>query len=580
VTGRGRRAALPDGGHARPESLVTNEQGGVIVRHYNYQQQVIEFDFSELPVAPPMQASLAALFAVRCTPVRWSVHATSKVVWVHVRRFAQFLARQERPPRDLEELTAAHVRQWRASCDYPCWIAVAGLLRDDARLQAGQVADELARRRKLSRSKVQSYSEAELEEVRKAARRTFRSALQRIGDNAMHLQRWRDGTIAKGSQDWLIGEGLDLLARTGDLPKYARQNGQFSIKGRYVGAFGGASGAATWQRLFLSREEAAALGVLLMAEFGWNLSVIDTLRVPRASPDQGPDGRPVYLVPLEKTRRGPGRHHETRSVADLGADSPGRLITQALEATRFARAAVEELAPGTDRLIVWRTGRPWVKVQEGDRLAPVYPFNFGVHQSTAAEWARAEGLGGSPFRRGRRTVVALDRREAGQHSQATHDRVYVLPDKHVQAEAAGIIAAGAEDAADRARQVVLAAQLRDQPSAGDAETATADCSGEDRSPWPAPDGSCGASFLLCLACPCAHIHPGHHPRLAHLHEALGSLQSVLPPATWAADWSDHYQRLEDLRGRIGTGPWNQALTRVTSADRHLIHHLLTGNLNK
>src|SRR5262249_35857380 len=162
----------------------------------------------------------------------------------------------------------------------PCWIAVAGLLRDDARLQAGQVADELARRRKPSRSKVQSYSEAELEEVRKAAQRTFRSALQRIDDNALHLQRWRDGTIAKGSQDWVIGEGLDLLARTGDLPKYARKDGRFGIKGRYVSAFGGASGAATWQRLFLTREEAAALGVLLMAEFGWNLSVIDTLRVP------------------------------------------------------------------------------------------------------------------------------------------------------------------------------------------------------------------------------------------------------------------------------------------------------------
>ena len=31
----------------------------------------------------------------------------------------------------------------------------------------------------------------------------------------------------------------------------------------------------TWQRLFLTREEAVALGVLLLAEFGWNLSVID-----------------------------------------------------------------------------------------------------------------------------------------------------------------------------------------------------------------------------------------------------------------------------------------------------------------
>jgi hypothetical protein len=54
----------------------------------------------------------------------------------------------------------------------------------------------------------------------------------------------------------------------------------------------------------------------------------------------------------------------------------------------------------------------------------------------------------------------------------------------------------------------------------------------------------------------------------------------LPPATWAADWGDHYQRLEDLRGRIGAGPWNHALARVTGADRDLIHHLLAGSLSK
>lgn len=82
-------------------------------------------------------------------------------MWVHVGQFAQFLARQERPPQDLDELTPALVRQWRLACKYPRWVAIAGLLRDDARLQAGHVADELARRRKPSPSMVQSYSEAD-----------------------------------------------------------------------------------------------------------------------------------------------------------------------------------------------------------------------------------------------------------------------------------------------------------------------------------------------------------------------------------------------------------------------------------
>lgn len=175
--------------------------------------------------------------------------------------------------------------------------------------------------------------------------------------------------------------------------------------------------------------------------------------------------------------------------------------------------------------------------------------------------------------------MALDRRQPGQHSQETHDRAYLLPDDRVRGEAVEVIAAGAEDAADRAHQAVLAAELRDRPVPGDVETATAACRSFRDSPWPSPDGGCGASFLICLACPNARIHPGHHPRLAHLHEALGSLRSVLPPGTWTGEWRDAHDRLEDLRQRVGEGPWAQALARVTDADRDVITHLLTGSLD-
>ena len=186
------------------------------------------------------------------------------------------------------------------------------------------MADELARRHRASRSTVQSYSEAEFGRITAAARRQFRAALRCISENAIHLQRWREGALAEGSADWVIGEGLDILARTGDLPKYADKSGKRTVvTGKYRKAFGGMSAAATWRRLFLSRMEAVALGVLLVAEYGWNLSVIDRAEVPRASPDQGEDGHPTYRIPLEKPRRGPGRHYETRNVTDDGAASPG-----------------------------------------------------------------------------------------------------------------------------------------------------------------------------------------------------------------------------------------------------------------
>ncbi len=79
----------------------------------------------------------------------------------------------------------------------------------------------------------------------------------------------------------------------------------------------------------------------------------------------------------------------------------------------------------------------------------------------------------------------------------------------------------------------------------------------------------------------AHIsaNPGHHTRLAHLHEALTNLRSVLPPDTWEADWGDPHARLTDLKAKLAAGQWTHALDRVTEDNRTLINDLLTGALD-
>ena len=234
VSGRGHRASLPAGGHARPEYLVADERGAVVVRHYNREGRVREYDFSQLPVAGPMQASLAALFAARCTPDRWAVHATSMGAWLLLRQFAEFLARQQRPPRDLDELTPALVRQWRESLPaaaggYRAWRSVSGLLRDDARLQAGPVADELARRYKIPPEQGPVLH-------RGGVRPGHRGRTPPVPGRPAAHQRQRGCTCSGGgkgrspraARDWTVGEGLDILARTGDLPRYTRATGSTS----------------------------------------------------------------------------------------------------------------------------------------------------------------------------------------------------------------------------------------------------------------------------------------------------------------------------------------------------------------
>ncbi|MGV2917293.1 hypothetical protein RMO59_14790 [Streptomyces alfalfae] len=80
--------------------------------------------------------------------------------------------------------------------------------------------------------------------------------------------------------------------------------------------------------------------------------------------------------------------------------------------------------------------------------------------------------------------------------------------------AVDVIAAGAEEALEQARKYTFHGRLTDAADAAHLETATADCADEDNSPWPDPNGGCGADFLLCLSCENSRVHTGHHPRLA------------------------------------------------------------------
>lgn len=570
--GRGRKAALPPADYAAPEVL--DPLTGVVVSHRDRDGHVRDFDFAKLPVADRFQHSLAVLFAARSR--RWGSHDTADGIFRQLRAFAKFASQRARPPQDLNEVTAALAKAWWEQQKHTqggrqAFRNVAGLLREDPRLQKGPVSEELSRRVAVLPSKVESYAPVEFDQIQLEARRAFRAALLRIEENANHLERWHRGAFVPDDPSWALGEALDLIARTGDLPRYT--NGD--VQRRYQRAVGGGSAEATWKRLFLDRMEATALGVLLMAQFGWNLSVINVMPTPKAAPDPGSDGRPTYRIPVRKHK---GGRSETENAADTGADSPGRLITQALQATRFARGLAHDLVPGTDRLMAWRAHAPDRTIEKPARRTAVGPIRLGLARADAVRWGEQASTG-SPFMRGRRTVV-VDRQEPSQHTRDTHERRYVLPDQHVQRQAATVIAAGAAAAMKQARNTVeLTAQLTQERHPRHQETATADCSSTEQSPVPLPEGGCGASFLICLACENARVHSDHHPRLVHLHQALTNARLALPTAIWERDWGDAFARLADLKDKIGDGPWDRALGRITDADREIVGDLLSGDLN-
>ncbi|MEU1040946.1 hypothetical protein [Streptomyces sp. NPDC005907] len=567
----------------RPPVLTVD---GLVVEHRDRSGAVAVYDFRTLPVEDALRRSLARLFAARCVPSRWTSHHSSRYFWLPLQAFTAYLATLDAPVADLDQLTAGMWQQWRLSRQntrfgYRQITTVRGLLLDDPRLSPG-AREALARRVLQPTAKEVSFQEAEFDAIVTTSRRMFRAAHLRITDNARHLAQWHSGTFPHGSEAWLLGEALDCLARTGEAPhdtRVRRQRGR--VLARYARVLGGEQPEHTWQRLFLTRMETVALGVLLMAEHGWNLSVINRLKVPQAAPDAGIDGPRIYRVELEKHKRGTGRYFETRNLTDDGAASPGRLITQALEATVFARAAVNTLNPGTDRFLIWRSARAPLEhpPDESGRKSGIGVFGFGISGSSAKGWATQQGFSSSPFRRGRRTVNTLHRRAPGQNSQATHDRVYALADPQVRQDAIPVIAEAAEAVVTRAHATVLAAELRENADPADQPTATTDCHDYDNSPYPGTGGGCGASFLMCLACPNARIHPAHHSRLAHLHHALDNLRTALDPGQWHRQWENGHARLEHLKGQLGTAVWTRALADVTDTDRDLIALLLNGDLD-
>ncbi|MFG2631420.1 hypothetical protein [Streptomyces sp. NPDC048473] len=537
-----------------------------------------------MPVAVPFQRSLAALFAAKCAPGGgWDSLKTSDAAWWVLRPFAEFLSAYEGAPRDVEGMTAALWNTWRLSLEprpngYNKHSTVAGLLQQDPRLPQ-PVREAMAKRFTWTSAGERAYEPDEFRTIRLAARRSFRAALLRIRENAARLESWRSGEVDPGGEQWLLGEALDVLARTGNVPQVPLKTGRgMRPVYRFRAVLGGTGSVHTWKRLFLGRNEAAALSVLIAAELGLNPTTISELPVPQLMPNPAGSTGLLYRLALEKRRRGGRGRFESRNIADTGADSPGRILSEALEATAPARAVLAAGEAGPDRLLVWHETAPH-QVQNYPGAFRIGSFGFGADERATGDWARSVGLTGSPMRRIRRTVNVLHRREPGQNSQDTHDRVYVLPEPQVQEAAVPVITEAALDAVRAARRTILQARITDRPPQSGHETATAGCADYTHSPFTPGGDSCTASFLLCTACPNARVTPAHHARLVYLHQALTGLRTAVEASIWEADWADAHARLTDLRNRLGAAVWATAVNAIPAQDRAVVDQLLNGDLD-
>lgn len=586
-----RKAALPAADYTRPASL---DVTGLIVTVFGENGGTEGVcDFGRLKGSLALRRSLAAGFDKIAGPGgTWRSGATTKNGFRYAKDFLDYLSTLPNPPQSIEEVSARVWAAWRMSLptgngSVHAVVVMRNLLAKTPGLPPDTT--EALRRRigGYQPAKVTSYSLEELEKIRGAAARVFNGGLVRIRRNREHVRQWYAGKFPESSPDFLIGEALDCVLRTGDVPRYA-------VPGRvlrkpYQRLLGGTAAEKTWGRLFPTREEMFALCVLLVASEAWNRSVLDKMRVPEHDPAAG-EPFDIHMVEVNKMRRPVRLRYTSNNLVDTGPDSPGRLMGRAIEATDLVRQCLELQGKPTDRLLV---GRRQMAHNDGY-------FYYGIPRDDSRNaWPKKVGLqrtDGSPasvdLRTLRRTVQVRVRREPAQNSAETHADVYVLRDPSTVQETQKTIAQGLTKALEHARVITqmkmilgedaeVLTELADDPElaekllSGKLDTVTGACMDFTHSPRGEPGEPCPDSFLECLACENAIGTRRHLPRQAYLRACLDELRSTLDPAVWELDWRSHYERLTSLLNNHSTAvEQKKELSTINDHDRTLVDDFL------
>jgi hypothetical protein len=561
------------------------------------------YDFRACPGPEAFKRELVAAFA-RCASASgtWGSARTCLSYAKYLRQFLAFAVACHSPVTTVAQLTPAVWNTW--TLPKPRRRQLRVLLLETVTLPADTRARMLAQRaRATSRTPQTSYSLREFAVIRAAAGKTVRSAVERIETNTGLLRRWRTGDTPRDSLDWWWGWLLDHVSRTGELPRNTVSttgHRYFSTPVRQLLGPGGGPGALA--RLYPTYQEMGAAAVLLICHEGWNLSVLQTMRLPAQWPNADADttSPAIHRVDTDKPRRGSWRRHGSNNLVDVGEDSPGRAMRQVLALTAQARATLDQRGtPNTGLLLGRRT-----KTLEGGGV-----FADGATAEGAIKaWSASAGPLSShgPLtvraRRLRRSVQVL---YGGPRNNTldTHEDVYLLRDEQVREKSTEVVAAGlaeavehaetrvrmrivsqaagatAHDAEQVANQTGIARGTARELVAGRLDTAVAACTDFEHSPF-TPSGPCAVSFLLCFACPNAVATGRHLPRIVYLHRALQALRCAVDAATWTTDWAEHQGRVADLLHTHTTEAERATLqAQLAEDDRDLIDRMLDRRLD-
>ena len=533
---------------------------------------------------------------------------------VILRRFAKEISAANPEVATIGDVTPEVWWGWRSAIEsrnrWPSQINAARSLLHEVEGLPGTTRRAMNARASKPKRTYNAYSRDEFKRIRSAAWRTVAAASARIETNVEVLVRHQAGEaqaepqlVQTRSETWSRGAFLEHLSLTGRPPDIRALPTETARQVRSV--LGVAPSRSTKQALFLTSAEVYAFMILFACEHGYNASVIGSMTVGGSRADDQVIDDPVYVVDLDKPRRGP----QGRFFSNTFTGGPAKLWEKAVLLTQPARDTLAALGHPTDNLLI--------AVKLGGRSThPTHLFKTdwpGLGNSAANAWHRSAGIIGDDchplrvtLRRLRLTEQVLNEKSS-HNTQAVSESVYRFPDPQTHAKAREVVLQGQVDALEHALATVhmrtvarseLAAARTDPTSLarklgvepykvallvqGRLDTATGACLDYENSPFEASPGkSCRASFLSCLACPNAVATQDHLPRLIVLHDTLIELSDVVSRKEWQVHYAEHLARLQELLTHyVSDAEVAEARSSVSNSDRQTIENLLRGRFDR
>ena len=611
---------MPPGGWKAPERLLSDGDGMLVrfIEQSGAKSKV--FDFGTLPVEPDMQRWLARVFAGRTgsraalTRLKTAEHLFAVTRW-----FAALLAESTRPIPGPHDLTAAHITAFRVRyaslrSGHAYLETLRTLLRDAPDLpldvKAAILSGQAPRPDQSAPEGTVAYRDDEMQIIMSALRRDVRCARDRIRAGQDLLARYRTGQSGLSADEEFAASLLDVLDRTGDLPREAR-SGQPKASTRKAGgiAFLGA-------QLCLTIHEATAFALLLTALTSENFGTVAAWPAASYRPDgglAGAGGGGVALVEQVKPRRGPEREHMVAALEDLppalqqvlASDGDGRLFRSPLRLYLLAAELTEVSRRHGGHTSLFSAFTAYPGRYSSSRWVA------GLDDHHVKRWAKArgfpnrliaEGTGQPPVdvRRLRQTMIEQRRRPVS-HSRLTMNDHYLMRSRNVREDSRRVVGAALRSEVDKARAAqwipvftadFLARAHRDlagaaaeaglepqqlkQLMAGDQDTLLASCTDHLAGPHTEPGSPCTASFLECLDCENARALPHQLPVQIAAVDRISAMRGNLEPALWRVRFEPRLRQLHDVLGAYTPAEREQARTQVDDRHHTMIDELLDG----